>query len=274
MTSREDYISEYLADHGSEIWWPNLIATIFLQSEYYRRLAEDYSTTSIISKYRERPEMVLPVRSLPRARLELLSEEHAQLFAGQGVRQVSVERFAAPETVKKIEAAFGLIAIVPSLFDVLSRLIKSIHLIHAEPGFDVSFTDPELPFTIFISVPLDHKFAELRLAESIVHEAMHLQLAIVEKEVSLIDDSVAKFYSPWKKMLRPTSGIIHALYVFTAIKQWLNLVKVTPSAQDYAEVRCSEIRDELALLDCELCFNALTDNGKLLFDNMLSSLRG
>lgn len=219
--------------------------------------------------------MVLPIFSFPAAKLEMLSAEHAQHFVGQGVFQLSLERFSAPETSQKVEAAIGLIAASPSLLSVLSHLIRSIHLIHAEPGFDISFTDPELPFTVFVSVPSDTKFPELRLAESLIHEAMHLQLSIIEKEVLLVQDQKSRFYSPWKKMMRPTSGIIHALYVFTSIKQWLNIVQAaTKNGPQYANTRIEEIRAEINLLDCEHCFDVLTDNGKLLFNNMLSTLKG
>lgn len=47
--------------------------------------------------------------------------------------------------------------------------------------YDVSHSTPVLPLSIFVSVPgADERHAELRLAESIIHEAMHLQLTFIE----------------------------------------------------------------------------------------------
>ena len=274
MISLQNHIQRYLNNPQSEIWWPNLASFIILHSERYSYQFESYSTTSIISSKESEPVKVFPVSAIPAAKLEFLCAAHAQLFAKQEVRQVNLERFSAPETIEKIDLAIDLIRVSPTLLDVISNLVKSVHIIQAEPGFDISFTDPELPFSIFISIPTDNKHSNLRLAESIIHEAMHLQLSIIEKEISLVHDDKSKFYSPWKKMLRPTSGIMHALYVFTAIKQWLEVVKNTPEGYDYACYRIREIQEELALLDYETCYDSLTDSGKVLFDTMTCSLEG
>jgi HEXXH motif-containing protein len=271
----KENIKQLLGNRESEIWWPGLATGLISQSEHYSKLIDCYSTSTKISKDREQPEMVLPIFSFPVAKLEMLSAEHAQYFVAQGVYQLTLDRFAASETLEKVENAFRLISAFPSLYKVLSGLIRSIHLIHAEPGFDISFTDPALPFTVFVSVPSDANFPDLRLAESLIHEAMHLQLSIIEREILLVQDSDSRFYSPWKKMMRPTSGILHAMYVFAAITQWLSLVKsATPDGQQYANTRIEEIRAEVDLLDCHHCFEALTDNGKLLFNNMLTILKG
>lgn len=274
MISLQTHIQKYLNNSRSDIWWPNLAPFIIFHSGRYSYHLENYSTASMISSKEAEPVKILPISTLSAAKLEFLCDAHAKFFAKQEVRQVSLERFCAPETIEKIDSAIDLIRVSPTLLDVISTLVKSVHIIHADPGFDISFTDPELPFSIFISIATDNKHPKLRLAESIIHEAMHLQLSIIEKEISLVHDDKSKFYSPWKKMLRPTSGIMHALYVFTAIKQWLELIKNTPEGYDYACYRLREIQEELALLNYEACYDSLTDSGKTLFDTMTCSLEG
>src|SRR5258706_13311228 len=50
--------------------------------------------------------------------------------------------------------AFGMIRQIPSLFRTVVELVKSIHLIKLESDdYDVSFSEPQLPFSIFVSVP-------------------------------------------------------------------------------------------------------------------------
>ena len=172
-----------------------------------------------------------------------------------------------------MESALSLVGVSPPLLDIVSILAKSIHIIKADPGFDISFTDPALPFSVFVSVPSGSEFSDLRLAEAIIHESMHLQLSIVEKETFLVEDDRSKYFSPWKNMPRPVSGIMHSLYVFTAIKQWLDIISNVPGGGAYARYRISEIREEVSLLDYESCYKSLSDGGRDLFETMLFFLK-
>lgn len=274
MSLLSNRICSYLNDSKSEMWWPGLAEFIISNSEHHDYPAKNYSTASLISSKKAKPAVLIPISTLSDAKLEFLCDSHAQLFAQQKVKQVSMDRFSNPETLERIESACALIDVAPTLTSAIDTLVKSIHIIDAEPGYDVSFTDPGLAFSIFVSVPTDNKNAELRLAESIIHEAMHLQLSALEKEITLVHDEKSKVYSPWKNMLRPISGIMHALYVFSCIKQWLEIIKDTPFGHDYALTRIREIRKELDLLEYENCYGSLTDNGKVLFEKMINLLKG
>lgn len=101
MISSINPISELLGNKDCEIWWPGLAARLISQSEYYNRLAKDYSTTAVISDNRKQPEMVLPISLFPAAKLEMLSAEHAQHFVGARVFQLSLERFSAPKRLRR-----------------------------------------------------------------------------------------------------------------------------------------------------------------------------
>src|SRR5260370_9947238 len=105
----------------------------------------------------------------------------------------------------------------------VSELAWRCHVIAArEADYDVSFSDPEIPFSIFISVPSQNdRSSVLRVAESIVHETMHLQLSLFERCCPLIDTaSTWTLHSPWKHERRPAQGILHGLYVFHVLR-WL-----------------------------------------------------
>jgi hypothetical protein len=48
------------------------------------------------------------------------------------------------------------------------------------PGY-IRYSSPAIPFSIFVSVPpADERNVVARLAEAIIHEAMHLQLTLIE----------------------------------------------------------------------------------------------
>ena len=61
----------------------------------------------------------------------------------------------------------------------------------------------------------------LRVAESLVHEAMHLQLTLIEQATPLVHPSDESYFSPWKGTHRSPQGVLHALYVFRVIDQCL-----------------------------------------------------
>jgi len=121
-----------------------------------------------------------------------------------------------------VERALDRIARVPTLFASILALVRSMHLLVADEGYDVSHSDPALPFSIFCSVPSGQPQAELRLAESIIHEGMHLQLTLLEARYPLVrSDEETKLFSPWQGVDRPLGGLIHGLYVFTVIDAFL-----------------------------------------------------
>lgn len=272
MISMQSQILRYFENTQSAIWCPGLVSSIIHKSGRYELLEDNYTTASVISNRTITPVAILPIPNFSTLKLEFLCETHARLFKRQEVRQIDIDQFNAPDIIKRVSVALHLIAISPQLLGAVETLAKSIHIIQAEPGFDVSFTDPALPFSIFISIPADNNYPDFRLAEAIIHESMHLQLSIIEKEICLIQDDRPQHYSPWKKMLRPASGIMHALYVFTAIKQWLDILANTSDEHKYARYRIGEIQEEISLLDCKSCYTSLSESGKVLFDNMISSL--
>jgi HEXXH motif-containing protein len=139
-----------------------------------------------------------------------------------------------------------IIAMEATLAETLGCLVRVAHVLRTEPAFDISHSDPEIPFSVFVSVPAeDEPDAVLRLAESIVHEAMHLQLTLLEATFPIVGPTAAEVFSPWQRRRRPIQGLVHGLYVFAVVSQWFQrLVRGFPSAYAYTSRRRREIARE------------------------------
>lgn len=181
----------------------------------------------------------------------------------------------APQAAVAIRGAITRLGLVGSAVD---ELVRSVHVV-ASPGtgYDLSHSEPNIPFSVFVSVPNGEQHGELRLAESMLHEAMHLQLTLIERHILIAEATTELVYSPWKGCPRPVGGVLHGLYVFSAIQDWLiDLAarQLEPADSVYADRRLgeigqeteqvSELRDAEGLTNFGRMFAAwLTENAKL-----------
>jgi HEXXH motif-containing protein len=164
------------------------------------------------------------------------------------------------------EKAAAILARVPGIEDMIAALWRSTHLIHsAGPSYDASHSDPELPFSIFVSISPAECYAALRLAESILHECLHLQLTLIEREVPLVEDDSWTSFSPWQQRVRPLSGLLHGTYVFASIRAFWAEQLTAPlndETSSYAKRRVEEIGEELDSLDACFGNEGLTPEGR------------
>lgn len=132
----------------------------------------------------------------------------------------------------------------------VGALVWAIHILDAEAGYDVSHSDPTVPFSIFVSAPGEGEAdGAIRLAESMLHEAMHLQLTLIERVMPLISDDACQSYSPWQGRMRPLQGILHGVYVFAVIRQALDrLAQTDATHRSYAVRRSRDIAKEATTL--------------------------
>lgn len=153
----------------------------------------------------------------------------------------------------QLREAGDVLSSVADLADSVGCLVRSIHVLRAPRDHDVSHSTPAIPFSAFVSVPrVDERDAALRLAESLVHEAMHLQLTLVDRTDALVIDRRRRAYSPWKEDSRPLEGLLHGLYVFAVIHQVLDLfAEAEPGSRDYCAKRRRQIGKEVANLPPE-----------------------
>lgn len=205
-----------------------------------------------------------PANHLQRARFELLPQEGRRRYAAIGL--AIAPHLPAAEEIALVDEAIGQFVPAPGLIDAVDALVRSIHKLDSEgPGYDVSHSDPDLPFSIFLNLPVGETDATLRVAEAILHETMHLQLSLMERLRPLVTDPAATSYSPWQGKARPLQGLIHGLFVFRAIDQWLAILQTADPAVDghpYADRRRLEIADEIASIENFSASSALTPRGQ------------
>jgi HEXXH motif-containing protein len=168
-----------------------------------------------------------------------------------------------------IEAALQtIIEPFPFLWSAVSELAWRCHpLLASDQHYDVSFSDPAIPFSVFVSAPAPcDRNSILRVAESLVHETMHLQLTLFEGLSPLVDAaSNWSMYSPWKQQERSALGILHGLYVFCILGwMWRQVSETSRNStdQDFALRRISEIDEEVSVVRSLEESPALTEEGR------------
>ena len=202
--------------------------------------------------------------------------------------QITVERFAAgvpkryadlgiaesraptPRLTQALDAGLRALSSVEVATGIVEALVRSVHCIEAlDPETDVSYSDPEVPFSIFVGVHAEPVANEgLRIAEAILHETMHLHLSLIEDVVPLVAGASERWSSPWRVTERPTQGVLHGLFVFRAVSDFLALFCRTSTldaaASEYLQKRRRSIRHEIAETGSIVASEELTLAGRTL----------
>lgn len=176
-----------------------------------------------------------------------------------------------------LEAAFGRILQLSELAAVVHAAVEHIHLLQAEAGYDVSHSEPQWRSSIFVSLPESQdEIGELRLAESIVHEAMHLQLTNREQHIDLVAGCDGAMRSPWRDGPRTYRGVLHGLYVFSCISYFFRALIlqdiVAAAGRVHVTRRLSDIAQELRSIDVAELGGGLTSVGNALVEKCMSTL--
>ncbi len=233
------------------LWFPGLTAELVEEfvsrNQVKRHLVHQYGTSRWLAGSPEVPapdagEILIGPHL---ARIEYLSSEITAGFEGRHF----ADRYD-PQVREQIQAAADLLTDVPGMDESVGSVAKSIHPLRSLRDYDVSHSTPELPFSVFVSIPAkNERDASLRVVESLIHESMHLQLTLVDSAEPLAIDDRANGYSPWKQELRPVTGLLHGLYVFAVIHQALGLLaSVRRDWRPYCRKRSTAIEREIASL--------------------------
>lgn len=225
-----------LKNPGDKPWFPEL--TTELVESGWQNLshqaglsAKNYGTARAMARNPDIPRRI--VASLPMfsdsenpyrdLQVEILDSEFAYSYEEAGVRFYTATEIDAENILPKLREAITRLNPIPTLFATITALVRSIHVLDpADDEYDVSFSEPDIPFSIFVSVPRsDHVTNPLRIVEAIIHEAMHLQLTLIERYVPLVIKTQEKIFSPWREEYRSVQGVLHALYVFRVIDRFL-----------------------------------------------------
>jgi len=253
-------ITASLSDPRCEPWFPEL--TEYLTLCEWKRLhkeigivPETYSTarilqrsTSICGDIKSSFEYSFSLKT-PNIKIEAAQQQWANSYSKAGIRFYSTAELENTSVLACIGDALEIISRIPTLAGSINHLVRSMHVIRPpDAEQDVSFSEPYIPFSIFISVFEERVRNDgLRVAEAIVHEAMHLQLTMIENIVRLVSRKDSRYYSPWRHEYRNAQSLLHGLYVFRVIAQFLTrLLAVSESVDsDYASIRLQNITAEI-----------------------------
>lgn len=175
---------------------------------------------------------------------------------------------SADDLRRLLVAAQGWLSLIPELQHLVLHVVRDIHPLAAEPGYDVSHSQPQWRERIFVSCPeRSDDVGALRLIESVIHEAMHLHLTNEEEHAPLVAAPSGVAHSPWREADRPVQGVMHGLFVFACIHRFLSDLTIalllTDEAYCYVAGRLGTIDDEIARIDLKDLSRNLTPRGQV-----------
>jgi HEXXH motif-containing protein len=265
---------------GDRAWMPEL--TEELAKAGWRDLYRDseltpssYGTARVIARTESAPHRIV---GRPRVALgadvpdcifqvEILDKDFSCSYEEAGVRFYTAEEIEDARILEQLEEAISILKLLPSLGKSVATLVKTVHLIDSgDDDYDISFSKPHIPFSVFVSLPRKRNpITNLRAAEAIVHEAMHLQLTLIERIVPLVESTGRQYYSPWRGELRNTLGVLHGLYVFRVIDEFLRELKMLDlfetEVDRYIDSRVSEIHHQVSSIKTLPSSEDLTEIG-------------
>lgn len=206
-------------------------------------------------------------------KIELPSDDLKEFYEKHGIEPAAISTIESANEITKISSALRMLQHIEPVHNFILKIVQSIQLIKAEyPDTDVSYSHPEIPFSIFFSVCDEiSMISDLRVAESILHEAMHLKLTLIENIVPLIvPDAKGLYFSPWRDEPRPARGVLHGLFVFKALLDFFeSIIKTSVTEKEYIQSRINQIKNDLfQLKDFALCPD-LTKDGAVLVKSLM-----
>ena len=214
----------------------------------------------------------LDLGDFPQCRIEALPASSRNRYERSGL--VFPRSAAATAALAAVRSAWSLVEAAPSLQAAVAAYLRSVHVLQPpEAEVDVSYSDPDVPFSVFVSIPGPGHHTALRLAESLVHECMHLHLTLIEAVVPLVGDDRASTFSPWLRRPRPLRGVLHGLYVFSVVDAFLRVLEhsgsLGPDQAAFAARRRRQIAGEIAQVNRPALAAGLTEDGRGLVERLL-----
>jgi hypothetical protein len=283
MDDLVERIKASVEDQSSDPWFPELTDELTV-AEWGRLNCDigltpnNYGTGRVLCRSVSAPRAIIASlkksssSDAPTISIEAAQQEWADSYRKAGVSFYSADEILDTTLLSCVQDAIVIINQVPSLRGTIDSLVRSLHLIEpVNVDLDVSFSEPHVPFSIFVSVPQERIANDaLRVAEAIVHEAMHLQLTLIERTAMLYTaNNEKRYFSPWRQEQRTAQGILHGLYVFVVIERFLRSVR---SSGQYLAERCIRIAEEISEIRAFQNSPDLTPLGDSLVRRLLGSL--
>ena len=287
ISDTAEYVRTTLRNKAEPLWLPQLAEPLarVTWARLQREIGltpESYSTTRLLLRD-PKAEHHIVTCCMPTSRqgedrssgllpVEILSTDLVRQITDSNVRLLDAPSIART-VAHQLREALSLLDLVPTVWSTVCKLVKALHVI--DPGdndTDVSFSDPSVPFSVFISVPpMRSEIVTLRVAEAILHESMHLHLTLVAQLVPLVRSQGKTYYSPWRHEQRDLEGILQALYVFSVIRSFFAVA--TPwypvMANDYVRERRRQIESQIKQVTSFRECDELTPEGAALVARLL-----
>lgn len=177
----------------------------------------------------------------------------------------------ACEADKLVKDALEIIAAWrPALAAEIALACRAVQLVRdpaADPEKIVSFSDNSVPGALYVSVIQAERFIDsYDLADSLIHEHRHQKLYLLERFGPMVSSTTTLVVSPWREDLRPPSGLLHAIFVFTELRRfWLHVRDDGPARMLQRAVhQLGETDQHLAEAFETLKMCPLTDAGQAL----------
>jgi uncharacterized protein len=165
-----------------------------------------------------------------------------------------------------------------TLYEEMVAVSPNILLVadtQAHPDKDLSFSDETLPGAIFIGAwKSGGLLSSYQVAASLIHEHLHQKLYLLQQKFELFMPQTTQIFSPWPAQLRPPSGALHAVYVFTHLGHYWHSLLETHGATEIAEQEL-----DITIRRLDQCIQDIqekvifTRTGQLFFDCLLQEYR-
>jgi len=287
MSSLQNLIFSAIENPASPVWFPELTEQLVTYGwknirEKYELQEDNYSTeaifhgrigNSINTTTRLSPTIQNSISPLRSINICQMPEEIVVMYSDSGAKPYSSEMLQNSTVLQCLQESLEILATIPTVYITVSHLVACLHILQPEDDdFDISYSLPNIPFSIFVSVPSRRMENDvLRVAEAILHEAMHLQLTLIEQFVPMIIETNEKHFSPWKNEYRHPRGVLHAIYVFCVIKQFFeSLIKqnISTSSIQYLNKRCNVISSQLEEINDFISCAYFTGAGQAFGDKL------
>jgi len=158
----------------------------------------------------------------------------------------------------------------PALATEILEICSAVQFIRdpaADPDKIVSFSDNSVPGALYVSIyQSDGLIDPYDLADSLIHEHRHQKLYLLERCAPTVKPTSMQVISPWRKDLRPPSGLFHAVFVFVELRRfWIHVGKNGPSelhTRAENQVSDTDLRISQAFITLDKC--PLTPVGRTL----------
>ena len=240
ISETREYVRATLRHESEPLWFPQLAGPIgrVAWNRLSRQIgltSKSYSTTRLVLRDPEAKHHIVrycgPKSGQGRDRMpglipvEVLTADVMQKITDHDVRLLQPHLLQG-SVAAGLDAAFSLLELVPTIGATIHELVKALHVIDScDDDTDVSFSDPALPFSVFVSVPRRKSVTvSWRIAEAILHESMHLHLTLVGQVLPSASYATKRVLLPLapraKERGRHSSGIIcircHPVFLYRA----------------------------------------------------------